>query len=34
MNFHNGDTVMHWTHGIGHIVNLETDALHPSRGDG
>ena len=27
MNFHKGDTVMHWTHGIGQIVNLEERAL-------
>jgi RNA polymerase-interacting CarD/CdnL/TRCF family regulator len=27
MNFHQGDTVMHWTHGIGQIVNLEERAL-------
>jgi len=27
MNFHKGDMVMHWTHGIGHIVNLEERAL-------
>jgi RNA polymerase-interacting CarD/CdnL/TRCF family regulator len=23
MNFHEGDTVMHWTHGLGQIVRLE-----------
>jgi len=27
MNFHKGDMVMHWTHGIGQIVNLEERAL-------
>jgi RNA polymerase-interacting CarD/CdnL/TRCF family regulator len=27
MNFHEGDTVMHWTHGIGQIVSLEERAL-------
>ncbi len=27
MNFSKGDTVMHWTHGIGQIVNLEERAL-------
>jgi RNA polymerase-interacting CarD/CdnL/TRCF family regulator len=27
MNFQKGDTVMHWTHGIGQIVNLEERAL-------
>jgi len=27
MNFHKGDTVMHWTYGIGQIVNLEERAL-------
>jgi RNA polymerase-interacting CarD/CdnL/TRCF family regulator len=27
MNFYKGDMVMHWTHGIGHIVNLEERAL-------
>ena len=23
MNFHEGDTVMHWTHGLGQIIRLE-----------
>lgn len=27
MNFHKGDMVMHWTHGIGQIVNLQERAL-------
>ena len=27
MNFQKGDTVMHWAHGIGQIVNLEERAL-------
>jgi RNA polymerase-interacting CarD/CdnL/TRCF family regulator len=27
MNFHKGETVMHWTYGIGQIVNLEERAL-------
>jgi RNA polymerase-interacting CarD/CdnL/TRCF family regulator len=27
MNFHKGDTVMHWSHGIGQILNLEERAL-------
>ena len=27
MNFHNGDTVMHWTHGLGKVVRLEKRAL-------
>jgi RNA polymerase-interacting CarD/CdnL/TRCF family regulator len=27
MNLHKGDTVMHWTYGIGQIVNLEERAL-------
>ena len=27
MNFHKGDTVMHWTYGIGQIVNLDERAL-------
>jgi RNA polymerase-interacting CarD/CdnL/TRCF family regulator len=27
MNFHKGDMVMHWAHGIGQIVNLEERAL-------
>ena len=31
MNFHKGDTVMHWTHGIGQIVNLEERALSGSK---
>ena len=31
MNFHKGDTVMHWVHGIGQIVNLEERALSGSK---
>ena len=31
MNFHKGDTVMHWAHGIGQIVNLEERALSGSK---
>ncbi len=31
MNFHKGDTVMHWTYGIGQIVNLEERALDGSK---
>ena len=31
MNLHIGDTVMHWTHGIGQIVNLEERALAGSK---
>ncbi|RPI89726.1 MAG: hypothetical protein EHM40_20100 [Chloroflexi bacterium] len=31
MNFHTGDTVMHWTYGIGQIVNLEERDLSGSR---
>ena len=31
MNFHKGDTVMHWTHGIGQIVNLEERDLAGSK---
>ena len=31
MNFHKGDTVMHWTYGIGQIVNLEERALSGSK---
>ena len=31
MTFHKGDTVMHWTHGIGQIVNLEERALAGSK---
>jgi RNA polymerase-interacting CarD/CdnL/TRCF family regulator len=27
MNFYKGDMVMHWSHGIGEIVNLEERAL-------
>jgi RNA polymerase-interacting CarD/CdnL/TRCF family regulator len=27
MNFHEGDSVMHWTHGLGKVVRLETMAL-------
>ena len=31
MNFHKGDMVMHWAHGIGEIVNLEERALAGSK---
>ncbi len=31
MNFHKGDTVMHWAYGIGQIVNLEERALYGSK---
>ena len=31
MNFHTGDMVMHWTYGIGQIVNLEERALSGSK---
>lgn len=31
MNFHPGDMVMHWTYGIGQIVNLEERALAGSK---
>jgi len=31
MNFHEGDSVMHWTHGMGQIVNLEERALSGSK---
>ena len=31
MSFHKGDMVMHWTHGIGQIVNLEERALAGSK---
>jgi RNA polymerase-interacting CarD/CdnL/TRCF family regulator len=31
VNFHSGDTVMHWTYGIGQIVNLEERALAGSK---
>jgi RNA polymerase-interacting CarD/CdnL/TRCF family regulator len=31
MNFHKGDTVMHWTYGIGQIVNLEERDLAGSK---
>jgi RNA polymerase-interacting CarD/CdnL/TRCF family regulator len=27
MNFHEGDSVMHWTHGLGTVVRLETKTL-------
>ena len=27
MNFHEGDTVMHWTHGLGQIIRLEERIL-------
>ena len=31
MNFHTGDTIMHWTYGIGQIVNLEERTLSGSK---
>lgn len=31
MNFHTGDTVMHWTYGIGQIVNLEERSISGSK---
>jgi RNA polymerase-interacting CarD/CdnL/TRCF family regulator len=31
MNYHKGDTVMHWTYGIGQIINLEERALAGSK---
>jgi RNA polymerase-interacting CarD/CdnL/TRCF family regulator len=31
MNFHKGDTVMHWTYGIGQILNLEERVLAGSK---
>ena len=31
MNFRKGDTVMHWTHGIGEIVNLQERDLEGSK---
>src|SRR6266545_1607845 len=31
MNFNAGDTVMHWTYGIGQIVNLEERDLSGSK---
>jgi RNA polymerase-interacting CarD/CdnL/TRCF family regulator len=31
MNFHTGDMVVHWTYGIGQIVNLEERALAGSK---
>ena len=31
MNFHKGDTVMHWTYGIGQILNLEERSLAGSK---
>ncbi len=31
MNFHKGDTVMHWTYGIGQIVDLEERSLEGSK---
>lgn len=31
MIFHEGDTVMHWTYGLGRIVNLEERALFGSK---
>lgn len=30
MNFHEGDTVMHWTHGLGQIISLEERDLFGS----
>ena len=27
MNFHNGDSVIHWTHGLGKVVRMETMSL-------
>ena len=31
MNFHKGDMVIHWTHGLGQIVNLEERTLSGSK---
>ncbi len=31
MNFHDGDTVMHWTYGLGQIVRLEERDLYGSK---
>src|SRR5512142_2392064 len=31
MNFHKGDMVMHWTYGMGQIVNLEERVLSGSK---
>ncbi len=31
MNFHTGDTVMHWTYGIGQVVSLEERDLFGSK---
>ena len=31
MNFHKGDTVMHWTYGIGQIADLEERSLEGSK---
>lgn len=31
MNFHEGDTVMHWTHGLGQIIRLEERDLFGSK---
>ncbi len=31
MNFHEGDTVMHWTYGLGQIIRLEERAVSGSK---
>jgi RNA polymerase-interacting CarD/CdnL/TRCF family regulator len=31
MNFHKGDMVMHWTYGVGQIINLEERSLSGSK---
>ena len=31
MNFHEGDTVMHWTYGLGQIIKLEERDLYGSK---
>jgi RNA polymerase-interacting CarD/CdnL/TRCF family regulator len=31
MNFHEGDPVMHWTYGFGHIVRLEEQDISGSK---
>jgi RNA polymerase-interacting CarD/CdnL/TRCF family regulator len=31
MNFHKGDMVMHWTYGVGQIINLEKRSLSGAR---
>ena len=31
MNFHKGDMVMHWTYGVGQIINLEERSLSGAR---